>query len=66
MNWQADVLSTVKAVNKAIARDSTRGDNNLHLTSVDNTPKKRRRKIKIKLHLLNFHVPVDYLQNYHH
>ncbi|RIA85792.1 hypothetical protein C1645_879083 [Glomus cerebriforme] len=47
MNWQADVLSTVRAglarIIKAIAVDNTRGDNNLHLTSVDDTPLKKKK-----------------------
>jgi len=43
MNWQADVLSTARAVNRAIAVDNTRGDNNLHLTSIDDTPLKKKK-----------------------
>ncbi|CAB4408874.1 unnamed protein product [Rhizophagus irregularis] len=46
MNWKADVLSTVRAVNKAIAVDNTRGDNNLHLTSIEDTPLKKRKAEK--------------------
>jgi len=43
MNWQADVLSTVRAVNKSISVDNTRGDNNLHLYSVEDTPLKKKK-----------------------
>ncbi|CAG8601791.1 16912_t:CDS:2, partial [Acaulospora colombiana] len=36
MNWQVEVLSTIKAINK----EST-GDNNIHITSVQDTPAKK-------------------------
>ena len=41
---QADVLSTVRAVNKSISVDNTRGDNNLHLNSVEDTPLKKKKE----------------------
>ncbi|CAG8712837.1 13785_t:CDS:2, partial [Dentiscutata heterogama] len=40
MNWQIDVLSTVKAVNKAV--DKIR--DNFYLISVENTPLKKQAK----------------------
>ena len=36
-------MSTVRAVNKAIAVDNIRGDNNLHLTSIEDTPLKKKK-----------------------
>jgi len=36
-------LSTARATNRAIAVYNARGDNNLHLNSVDNTPLKKKK-----------------------
>ncbi|CAG8630309.1 8090_t:CDS:2, partial [Diversispora eburnea] len=40
MNWQTDVLSTARAVNKAIT--NVIENNNIHITSVDDTPQKKK------------------------
>ncbi|CAB5192809.1 unnamed protein product [Rhizophagus irregularis] len=66
MNWQADVLSTVRVVNKAIAVDNTRGDNNLHLTSIEDTPLKKRKAEKNQTSSPKSPCPVDRPQNFHH
>ncbi|CAG8641843.1 8361_t:CDS:2 [Paraglomus brasilianum] len=40
MNWQTDVLSTARAVNKATT--SVMENNNIYITSVDDTPQKKK------------------------
>ncbi|KAG9297851.1 hypothetical protein G9A89_006792 [Geosiphon pyriformis] len=46
MNWQVDVLSTVRAVNKATTANIM-GDNNLHITLVNDTPLKKKDKTNL-------------------
>ncbi|CAG8493138.1 5281_t:CDS:10 [Paraglomus occultum] len=46
MNWQADVLSTVRAFNKVTTPNNATEDNNLHITSVQDTPLKKTKATK--------------------